>query len=59
MSNTVRGVTEAITLEQYRELMKDRDRPLTQAPIRRRHQVSDAELAGSRHGLTITEGAPR
>lgn len=53
------NITEAITLEQYRELMKDRDRPLTQTPIRRRHQVSDAELGGARPGLTITEGPPR
>lgn len=51
-----RNITEAITLEQYHELMKDRDRPLTQTPIRRRHQVSDAEIAGSRPDINITKG---
>ncbi len=50
------NITEAITLEQYQELMKDRDRPLTQTPIRRRHQVSDAEIAGARPDIRITEG---
>lgn len=50
------NITEAITLEQYHELMKDRDRPLTQSPIRRRHQVSDAEIAGSRPDIKITKG---
>lgn len=50
------NITEAITLEQYHELMKDRDRPLTQTPIRRRHQVSDTELAdSSRRGKRPTE----
>lgn len=54
------NISEAITLEQYRELMKDRDRPLTQSPIRRRRQVSDAELAeGATRGMSITEGPPR
>lgn len=54
------NITEAITLEQYRELMKDRDRPLTQSPIRRRRQVTDAELAGARPDINIiTEGPAR